>query len=114
LQIQSFEIESNFLQKLEHSNTVLYYGMKILQPTDETGVVYLYMAEEFVRGHTIKSYLQDPQQLCSMALPLLRHITNGVLEALKFLHDNDIAHRFLRDTSIFLDVGGILKLFSSI
>ncbi|ODM96993.1 Eukaryotic translation initiation factor 2-alpha kinase 4 [Orchesella cincta] len=106
-QLQSFEIESNFMQKLEHTNTVLYHGMKILQPADEPGVVYLYMTEEFLRGHTVRSYLQDPQQLCSMALPLLRHITNGVLEALKFLHDNDIAHRFLRDTSIFLDVGGI-------
>ncbi|CAL8138262.1 unnamed protein product [Orchesella dallaii] len=109
-QLQSFEIESNLMQKLEHSNTVLYHGMKILQPTDEAGVVYLYMTEEFLRGHTVKSYLQDPQQLCSMALPLLRHITNGVLEALKFLHDNDIAHRFLRDTSIFLDVGDEVKI----
>lgn len=80
--------------------------MKILPSTDETGVVYLYSVQEFVRGHTIKSYLQDPHELCTMALPLLRHITNGVLEALRFLHDNNIAHRFLRDTSIFLDPGG--------
>lgn len=94
------------MQKLEHSNTVLYYGMKIHPATDEPGVIYLYSVEEFVRGHTVRAYLQDPQQLCSMALPLLRHITNGVLEALKFLHDNNIAHRFLRDTSIFLDLGG--------
>jgi len=93
----------NLLQKLEDTNIVLYYGVKFDQAIDEPGVIYVYLAEEFVRGTTLQSYLQDT---VSLDLSLVRHCAKGILQGLKYLHDNDVVHRFLRDTSVFLDTTG--------
>lgn len=37
---------------------------------------------------------------------LIRHLTSGILEALVFLHKNNVVHKDLRATSIFLDRTG--------
>jgi serine/threonine protein kinase len=103
LQTNSWDGEMNLLQKLEAPNIVLYYGIKVDSPVDEPGVVNVYLAEEFVRGNTLQSYLQDT---VSLDLSLVRHCAKGILQALKYLHDNDVVHRFLRDTSVFLDTNG--------
>lgn len=41
---------------------------------------------------------------------ILRHLANGVLEALRYLHENDVVHKDLRDTSVYIDRMGIVRL----
>lgn len=55
----------------------------------------------------MQSYLQGT---LTFDISLLRHCAQGVLQGLKYLHENDIVHRFLRDTSIFLDTAGAVRI----
>lgn len=41
---------------------------------------------------------------------MLRHLATGVLEALKYLHENNVVHKDLRDTSIYIDHTGVVRL----
>lgn len=46
-----------------------------------------------------------------MDIQLIRHCALGIANALNFLHSNNVVHRFLRDTSVFITMTG--KAFSS-
>ncbi|CAG7716734.1 unnamed protein product [Allacma fusca] len=100
-QLNALESEFNLLQKLEHSNIVLYLGLKVI--SDDFGNICLYVAQEFVRGTTLQSYLQD---MLTLDVALVRHCAQGILQALDYLHSNNVVHRFLRDTSVFMDTSG--------
>lgn len=41
---------------------------------------------------------------------ILRHLATGILEALKYLHENNVVHKDLRDTSVYIDQMGIVRL----
>lgn len=41
---------------------------------------------------------------------MLRHLATGVLEALRYLHENNVVHRDLRDTSVYIDQSGVVRL----
>lgn len=41
---------------------------------------------------------------------MLRHLATGVLEALRYLHENNVVHKDLRDTSIYIDHTGVVRL----
>lgn len=45
-----------------------------------------------------------------MDIDLLRYLASGILSALKYLHENNIVHRDLRDTSIYIDYSGLVKV----
>lgn len=45
-----------------------------------------------------------------VAVDMLRHLASGVLCALQYLHDNNIVHRDLRDTSVHIDRTGVVKV----
>lgn len=40
----------------------------------------------------------------------LRYLTSGVLEALRYLHENNVVHKDLRDTSVYIDRMGVVRL----
>lgn len=41
---------------------------------------------------------------------MLRHLATGVLEALRYLHENNVVHKDLRDTSVYIDHTGVIRL----
>lgn len=41
---------------------------------------------------------------------MLRHLASGVLEALRYLHENNVVHKDLRDTSVYIDHTGVIRL----
>lgn len=45
-----------------------------------------------------------------MDIDLLRYLATGILSALKYLHENNVVHKDLRDTSIYIDCTGTVKL----
>lgn len=40
----------------------------------------------------------------------LRYLASGVLEALRYLHENNVVHKDLRDTSVYIDRMGVVRL----
>lgn len=45
-----------------------------------------------------------------MDIDTLRHLAAGVLSALQYLHQNNVVHKDLRDTSVHIDSMGVVKL----
>ncbi|XP_071450666.1 eIF-2-alpha kinase GCN2 isoform X2 [Hetaerina americana] len=103
-QITSIEQELNFLMKLNHPNLVHYINMKYIQEKDCLVILIL---EEFVIGTNLALYLTEN---LSVDTDILRHCAIGVLNALAYLHHNNVVHKDLRDTSVYIDKSGIIKL----
>lgn len=93
------EKEMSSLLRLSNPNLVHYWGMKVDHRPNEG--IYIYVVQEYVQGTSLKYYLDHSISL--NLLPLLKHITEGMLQALLYLHQNDIVHRDLRDSSVFFD-----------
>ncbi|KAI4482571.1 hypothetical protein M0804_008424 [Polistes exclamans] len=101
-QISSLEQELNHLHKLHHPNLVHYLNMKYVQ--DNNNIV-IYILQEFVVGTSCAFFLMEN---ISIDIDILRHLASGILSALQYLHENNVVHRDLRDTSVFIDhIGGI-------
>ncbi|XP_066598971.1 eIF-2-alpha kinase GCN2 [Prorops nasuta] len=103
-QIVSLEQELNHLTKLRHLHLVNYLSMKYIQ--DGNNMV-IYILQEFVVGTTCSFYLLKN---IPADLSILRHLAMGILSALKFLHANDVVHKDLRDTSVYIDNQGVVRL----
>ena len=41
---------------------------------------------------------------------MLRHLSTGVLSALHYLHENNVVHKDIRDSSVHIDRFGVVKL----
>jgi translation initiation factor 2-alpha kinase 4 len=59
--------------------------------------------QDFVQGVSLAMFLEEK---IGLGLELLRHITRGVLDSLAFLHRNNVVHRDLRHSSVFLHQTG--------
>ncbi|XP_011860322.1 PREDICTED: eukaryotic translation initiation factor 2-alpha kinase 4 [Vollenhovia emeryi] len=103
-QIASLEQELNHLYKLYHPNLVHYLNMKYTRNSDS---VVIYVLQEFVVGTTCSFFLMEN---IPVDVDMLRHLATGVLEALRYLHENNVVHKDLRDTSIYIDHAGVVKL----
>ncbi|CAK9814660.1 eIF-2-alpha kinase GCN2 [Anthophora quadrimaculata] len=103
-QVGSLEQEVNHLHKLHNSNLVHYVNMKYLQDGD---TVIIYVLQEFVVGTSCSSFLVEN---IPINVDLLRYLATGILSALKYLHDNNVVHKDLRDTSIYIDHTGMVRL----
>ncbi|XP_034940000.1 eIF-2-alpha kinase GCN2 [Chelonus insularis] len=103
-QIGSIEQELNHLHKLHHANLVHYLNMKYLQNKDS---IVIYILQEFVVGTTCSFFLMES---IPMAIDMLRYLASGVLSALEYLHENNIVHKDLRDSSIHINHTGVVKV----
>lgn len=83
-----------------HPNVVQYYGLAFEGQT-------LRVFEEFVRGSNFSFYLTEN---IPIDMPTLRHYAQSILEALAFMHEHNFVHRDLRDTSIYLESSGLVKV----
>ncbi|XP_076664601.1 eukaryotic translation initiation factor 2 alpha kinase Gcn2 isoform X3 [Andrena cerasifolii] len=103
-QIGSLEQEVNHLNKLHHPNLVHYVNMKYLHDGDD---MLIYVLQEFVIGTSCCFFLLNN---IPVDIDLLRYLATGILSALKYLHENNVVHKDLRDTSIYIDCTGTVKL----
>ncbi|XP_011337588.1 eIF-2-alpha kinase GCN2 isoform X2 [Ooceraea biroi] len=103
-QIASLEQELNHLYKLHHPNLVHYLNIKYLQNNNN---LVIYILQEFVVGTTCSFFLMEN---IPVDIDLLRHLATGVLEALRYLHENNVVHKDLRDTSVYIDQTGVVRL----
>ncbi|XP_032674850.1 eIF-2-alpha kinase GCN2 isoform X2 [Odontomachus brunneus] len=103
-QIASLEQELNHLYKLHHPNLVHYLNMKYSQNNNN---LVIYILQEFVVGTSCSFFLMEN---IPVDTDMLRHLATGVLEALQYLHENNVVHKDLRDTSVYIDRTGVVRL----
>ena len=72
---------------------------------NQSDVMNIYL-QECVVGMNLSFYLTENLPL---EVDLLRHHATGILKALSYLHQNNVVHRDLRDTSVFIDKSGERK-----
>ena len=82
----------------KHDNLVAFKGLSILRP--DANCVCIHLIQDFVQGINL-SYFLDLK--IAINENLLYYVAKDCLEGLIFLHQNDIIHRNLRDSCIFLD-----------
>lgn len=99
--ITSIEQEFVYLSKLRHVNLVKYFNMK-----SEGFVVYI--LQEFIVGANCNSLFI--KEGISAEVDMVRYIATGVLNALEFLHRNNVVHKSLQDSCVFIDNNGIVKV----
>ncbi|XP_068241423.1 eIF-2-alpha kinase GCN2 [Palaemon carinicauda] len=92
------EKEMTSILKLSHPNLIRYLGMKVDVRRSEGLTVSV--LQEYLQGTSVNYYVD-----CHLpvSVKILKHITKGTLEALNYLHVNNVVHRDLRDSSIYLD-----------
>ncbi|XP_053597079.1 eIF-2-alpha kinase GCN2 [Microplitis demolitor] len=103
-QVGSIEQELYHLQKLDHPNLVHYLNIKYLQNKNS---VVVYILQEFVVGTTCSFFQKEN---IPVNIDMLRYLATGVLGALEYLHDNNIAHKDLTDSSIYIDNTGVVRV----
>ncbi|KAH0562864.1 eIF-2-alpha kinase GCN2-like isoform X1 [Cotesia glomerata] len=103
-QVVIIEQELHHLQKLDHPNLAHYLNIKYLQNKDS---IVVYILQEFVVGTTCSFFQKEN---ISVNIDLLRYIATGVLAALEYLHEKNIAHKDLTDSSIYIDNIGTVRV----
>jgi len=103
-QLAALEQEMSSLQRLSHPNLTFYCGMMYSQGPPGIRVD---LVQELVTGASLAIYLNEERE---MEMGLLRTVCEGVLNGLEYLHRNNVVHRDLRDTSIFIESDGNVKI----
>lgn len=91
------EKEMSSLLRLNDPNLVHYLGFNLSKKAD---IIEMHVLQEHVQGTNLKFYIE---QNISIHENLLRHIAHGILNALSYLHQNNVVHRDLRDSCVFMD-----------
>lgn len=104
-QFGTIEQELLSLQKLEPHPNVIKYESLLYQSSG--GCLSLFVLEEFVQGSNLSFYLSEN---LGLELDMLRHVVSGILEALAFMHKHNFVHRDLRDTSVFVENSGTVRV----
>ncbi|KAJ8925528.1 hypothetical protein NQ315_009367 [Exocentrus adspersus] len=104
-QLNSIEQEMDYLTKLKHCNLSRYY--KIKHQVDE-GCVTVYLLKEFIKGCTCSALFFS--QNIKANVEFIKHIAKGVLTGLEFLHRNNVIHKDIKDTDVYINDAGVIKL----
>ncbi|KAF5298737.1 hypothetical protein FQR65_LT09606 [Abscondita terminalis] len=105
-QVASIEQEMNYLVKLKHCNIVHYLNMKN-QLHQDKNIIVVNILQEFIVGLNCSSFFNEEFPVDT---DMLRHIAKGVLCALEFLHRNNVIHREINKSSIYINSYGTVKL----
>lgn len=65
------------------------------------------MFTEFQIGSSCSFFLLEN---IPVNIDFLRYLATGILSALRYLHENNVVHKDLRDTSIYIDNTGMVRL----
>lgn len=93
------EKEMSSLLRLSNGSLIRYLAMRVNHHPNEG--VQVFLVQEHVQGVAVKYFLD--LQIPLSHIPLIKHITNGTLCALNYLHQNNVVHKDLRDSCIYLD-----------
>jgi serine/threonine protein kinase len=99
-QIHTLEREIRVMQKLDHPNTVKYFGAR-----RHCDALHIYM--EYVSGGTLASLLRAKGPLSEEEA---RKLTIQLVKGLAYLHGRNIIHRDLKGDNLFMDEKGNLKV----
>lgn len=98
--IERFQREARVCAKLKHPNIVSVY--KLGEKDD-----YHYIVLEFVEGVSMKDLLS---RAAPLPIRISLSITAQILEALTYIHQNNIIHRDVKPGNILIDTTGLVKL----
>ena len=87
-----------------HQNVVPYYW---ISTEHESSFLTVRIFEEFVFGSNFSHFLSEN---LPVDLSALRHYVSSILEALAFMHQHNFVHRDIRETSIYLESSGRVRL----
>ncbi|XP_031334945.1 eIF-2-alpha kinase GCN2 isoform X2 [Photinus pyralis] len=104
-QVTSIEQEMNYLIKLKHSHLVHYVNVKQQHVKDSNRVI-VNILQEFVVGLCSSVFNYE----LSIETEMVRHIAIGVLSALEFLHRNNVIHRDITKSCVYISTNGTVKL----
>ncbi|XP_041355156.1 eIF-2-alpha kinase GCN2-like [Gigantopelta aegis] len=96
-QIRSIEQEIMSLIHLHHSNLILYLAMRYHEEPDR---ITVHILMEHCGGYSLENYIKHKLPISH---DLLRYYTDGLLEALDYLHKKAVVHKYLRASSVFID-----------
>ena len=103
--LSTLDKEFSSLLRLSNENIVNYVSMKFTKQNDTISV---FLLQEYVQGISLSYYLDHKIPL---SYPFLKHVNEGTLKALHFLHQNNVVHRDLRDSSIYIDKkAGVIRV----
>ena len=105
-QLISLDQEMSSLQKLSHPNLVPYLGMSHTK-SGKINSIKVFIFQEFIRGTNLSFYFD---QGLPVDPSILRHYTLNILECLEYMHNQNMVHRDLRDTSVYIENGGLLRV----
>ncbi|MGX4669183.1 Stk1 family PASTA domain-containing Ser/Thr kinase [Cerasibacillus sp. JNUCC 74] len=98
--IARFDREAHSATSLNHPNIVNIYDVG-----EEDHLLYMVM--EYVKGMTLKEYIQQHGPLgVQEALDIMRQITSAIAHA----HANEIIHRDIKPQNILIDTNGQVKV----
>ncbi|CAH0551983.1 unnamed protein product [Brassicogethes aeneus] len=103
-QISGIEQELGYLVRLKHPNIAQYQNIKHELFAEENKFV-LHVVQEFIFGSSCNTLFT--RQNIKVNVDLLKYIAKGVLCAIDYLHRNNVVHRNLSDTCVYLSSKGV-------
>merc|ERR1711964_895879 len=99
-QTKHLEGEIQMLSRLKHDNIVKYYGAM-----NTPMGFFMYM--EYVSGGTLDTRINE---LGKLNVNLARLYAKQIIQALDFMHSNDVVHRDLKPANVLMTVDGQIKV----
>ncbi|XP_044265056.1 eIF-2-alpha kinase GCN2 [Tribolium madens] len=103
--LSSLEQEFNYLTKLKHPNLAHYLNFKCESSTD--GAVVVYILKEYVSGPNCAFFMNEN---LNVSIQFIKYVAKGVLTALDYLHRNNVVHKDIRESCVYISEKGIVAL----
>ncbi|KAL4238496.1 Eukaryotic translation initiation factor 2 alpha kinase 4 [Mactra antiquata] len=99
----TMEQEMSSLLKLNHRNLLHYLAFKY---EEHPGKITIHVLMEYLGGQNLDIYLTRK----TLSMDIIRSYTEELLMALEYLHNNDVTHKNLRASSVFIDMNARVRL----
>ena len=97
--LNAIEREIKSLMKLNSEEVIIYEAYKI---DKQANYVEVYFLQPYVESSNLCHYRKKGIHISES---MLRYFARGILLSLNYLHQNNVVHRDLRESSIFLNAG---------
>lgn len=99
--LSSLEQEFNYLTKLKHHNLAHYLNFKY--ETNPDGTVVVHILKEYVNGPNCSFFLNEN---FNVSVQFIKYVSKGVLTALDYLHRNNVVHKDIRESCVYISEKG--------